>query len=89
MTKNKPIPKRKEYFMKTHSRKTGKIILIVLGLLIAGGLSFMYLAIQESERINNFEKDWRLQSCQDMQADHKLNPEQWKFNAITDKCLTD
>lgn len=85
MTKNKTAPKKKDYFVKTTSKKTGAIILAVTLLLVALGSVFMFLAIQESDRLAKIENDWRLQSCQDMKKDFKENPEPWKHDAIVDK----
>ena len=82
MTKGKPIKKVNAPF-KTHSKKTGVIILLVLGFLIVGTIIFFYLVIQENEKFEIELDNYLALSCDDMKK--QTNGEAWKEEALLNK----
>lgn len=86
--KDKKHKKKDKPFMKTHSRRTGKIILVALTLILIGGISFFALAWNEADKINQDEKRFRALSCEEMNNEINEdypNIEEWKLQARYDK----
>lgn len=83
MGKDKKHIKKKPAPFKTHSKKTGIIILVVLGLFLLNASVFFYLAYTEAEKINAVENEFRLLPCEEMKK-QGLN-ESWKNMAYLDK----
>lgn len=89
MTKHK-APKKKQYFMKTTSKKTGAIILISTIALLALMLVGYLYASDFADKQKEFENNWRLMSCEDMLNDEDFDPYVWKVVALKDKkCITE
>ena len=79
------MTKKKKHFVKTTSRRTGKIILICAIVFISIAVVFGHLAMTEARKIADNETKWRLMSCDDMLKDSIADPAPWKTNAIIDK----
>jgi hypothetical protein len=76
--------------MKTHSKRTGKIILAVLAFILVGSGLFFYLAVEEAKKILYDEDRFRSMSCEDMRLElttiSKDDPNySWMAQAINDK----
>lgn len=73
--------------LKLHSRKTGAIILIFLGVFIITVLIFMVLTMNEAEKIQEYEERFRTLSCDEMKKEFEsiLPRQDWQRMAIFDK----
>lgn len=86
--KNKSHKPQQKRNLAMHSKKTGAIILFLLGLLIVGSSLFFYLAINESNLIQNNEERFRALSCNDMKLEINqlgLDVEPWQLTSLSDK----
>lgn len=43
----------------------------------------------EADKITTERNEWRTQSCEDMKKDFDINPSEWKWISLNDKCYTD
>lgn len=90
MGKNQKPPKKKEYFVKTTSKRTGAIILISTIALLAFMVAFYFYATDFANKQREYENNWRLMSCPDMKKDYDADPYVWKVVTMKDMlCITD
>lgn len=71
--------------MKTHSRRTGKIILIALALILVSSGTFFYFAFDEANKIQLNEERFRALDCRQMDLEITNHYESWKVTAFIDK----
>lgn len=89
MTKNKTPPKKKAYFIKTTSKRTGAIILIAFVSILVLSISFLFYAKDFADKQKLYEDQWRLMSCEDMKEDYQKDPYLWKITSMKDmNCIT-
>lgn len=69
--------------IKAHSRTTGKIILIALGLFVVGSVTLVYLANEENKKNEIDVRRFLDLSCDDMVKE--LDGEEWKTQALSNK----
>lgn len=77
-------PKKKEYFIRTTSKKTGAIILISTIIVIASFIGFFIYASDFATQQKQYEDAWRLMSCDQMKKDYDLDPFLWKKSTMFD-----
>ena len=88
MTKGKAPPK-KNPFVKTTSKRTGAIILILFVSLIIFSIAFLFYAKDFADKQKIYEDNFRNLPCEDMKEDYQTDPQLWKITTMKDmKCVT-
>lgn len=89
MGKNKKHIKKDKPFVKTHSRKTGAIILISLAVLLVGGSIILYSAHLENQAFELDYQKFLALSCDEMKQEINLdNPKiDYKIKVLQSKTM--
>jgi len=89
MGKDKIPPKKKQYFIRTTSKRTGAIILISFVVIMALSISFLIYAKDFADKQKAYEDQWRLMTCQEMKLDYEKDPFVWKVVTMKDlNCIS-
>lgn len=79
------MTRKKQHGIKTTSRKTGAIILILLVALIAFTLAITFYGLAELEKQYEKEEAWHKQPCEIMLEDYSNDRQPWKQTALFNK----
>ena len=79
------MTRKKQRGVKTTSRKTGAILLILFMAGMAFFLTVLFYGMVEREKEIQKEDEWRNQSCEVMIKDFENDRQPWKFATMTDR----